>query len=166
MNPRLAHLLTRLYPRAWQERYAAEFEALLLTGPGGLRTAANIILSALTEHIAPTQAHTMVPYPRLSTAIVRRPSAFLPIAMSFTALTMVLIYLAIDLVHNGHIVLDPDEGAVAHLWQLLMAGQLPIVAFFAIRWLPRIARQSLQVLAIQATGVLANLALIFFLGLG
>jgi hypothetical protein len=32
MNPGLAHLLTRLYPHAWKDRYAAEFEALLLEG--------------------------------------------------------------------------------------------------------------------------------------
>jgi hypothetical protein len=35
MNPALARLLTRLYPRPWRERYGAEFEAFLQTGPGG-----------------------------------------------------------------------------------------------------------------------------------
>ena len=34
MNPRLAHLLIRLYPRRWRERYGPEFEALLQTGRG------------------------------------------------------------------------------------------------------------------------------------
>jgi hypothetical protein len=29
MNPRLAHLLVRLYPRAWRERHDEEFEAIL-----------------------------------------------------------------------------------------------------------------------------------------
>ena len=38
MNPRLAHLLVCLYPPPWRERYAAEFEALLQTGRGDLRT--------------------------------------------------------------------------------------------------------------------------------
>ena len=38
-----------------------------------------------------------------------------------------------EVVVNGR----PDEGTIAHLWQLLMAGQLPVLAFFAIKWLPR-----------------------------
>jgi hypothetical protein len=33
------------------------------------------------------------------------------------------------------VVRKSDEGAVAHLWQLLMSGQAPIMAFFAIKWL-------------------------------
>ena len=37
MNPRLANLLTRLYPRAWRERYGAEFEEFLQTGNRGVR---------------------------------------------------------------------------------------------------------------------------------
>lgn len=49
MHPRLAHLLTRLYPRPWRQRYADEFEALLLSSRNNLRTVADIILSALTE---------------------------------------------------------------------------------------------------------------------
>jgi hypothetical protein len=54
MNPRLAKLLTRLYPRAWRERYGAEFEVLLRTGRGGLRTIANVFWSALQERVSPT----------------------------------------------------------------------------------------------------------------
>ena len=33
----------------------------------------------------------------------------------------------------GGLVREPDEGSIAHLWQLLMAGQLPILAYFAIK---------------------------------
>jgi hypothetical protein len=32
MNPRLAHLLMRLYPRHWRERYGAEFEGFFKLG--------------------------------------------------------------------------------------------------------------------------------------
>ncbi len=35
MNPALARLLTRLYPRRWRDRYGAEFESFLQTGQGG-----------------------------------------------------------------------------------------------------------------------------------
>src|SRR5436309_961245 len=44
----------------------------------------------------------------------------------------------------------PDEGAIAHPWQLLMAGQLPVLGFFSMKWLPRAPRQTLYVLAVQA----------------
>ncbi len=54
MNPKLAHLLTALYPRRWKERYGVEFEALLHNGRGDLRATANVIWSALGEHISPT----------------------------------------------------------------------------------------------------------------
>jgi hypothetical protein len=37
----------RLYPRAWRQRYGTEFEALLETGGGDLRTWANVLWSAL-----------------------------------------------------------------------------------------------------------------------
>jgi hypothetical protein len=99
-------------------------------------------------------------------AITKRPSAFLPMAMSLTALALVLGHIGSDLIQNGHILREPDEGTTAHLWQLLMAGQIPVLAFFAIKWLPRAPRQTLKVLALQAGAVLANLAVVFFSGLG
>ena len=93
-------------------------------------------------------------------ALVRRPSALLPLAMSLTALALVL----------GHVALygagrEADEGVAAHLWQILMAGQLPVLAFFAVKWLPRARRPALVVLALQAGAVLAAVAPVFFLDL-
>jgi hypothetical protein len=49
MSPRLARMLTRLYPQSWRQRYGAEFEAFLETGSGGLGTLANVVWSALCE---------------------------------------------------------------------------------------------------------------------
>ena len=92
--------------------------------------------------------------------LMKKPSAFLPLAMSFAALATVLGYLAV----NG-VVREPDEGTAAHIWQLLMGGQVPIVAFFAIKWLPRAPRQALPVLALQAGAALAALAPVFILHL-
>lgn len=91
---------------------------------------------------------------------MKQPSAFLPLAMSLTALGIVL----------GHIVLygvvrEADEGAAAHLWQILMAGQIPLVAFFAIKWLPRAPKQALYILALQGGAVLAAMAPVYFLHL-
>ena len=58
MNPGLAWLLTRLYPRPWRERYGAEFEELLETGHGGVRILANVVWSGLRERIFPIRGLT------------------------------------------------------------------------------------------------------------
>jgi hypothetical protein len=89
---------------------------------------------------------------------IKQPIAFLPVAMSLAALALVLGHAAIfGVVHEA------DEGAAAHIFQLLMVAQTPIVAFFAIKWLPRAPRQTLQVLAVQAGAGLVALASVFFL---
>lgn len=89
---------------------------------------------------------------------MKQPSAFLPLAMSLAALAMVLGHAAIfGIVH------DADEGAAAHIFQLLMAAQIPLVAFSAITWLPRAPRQALQILALQAGAALAAIAGVVFL---
>ena len=92
--------------------------------------------------------------------LLKKPSAFVPVAMSMAALATVLIYVS---VHG--VVREPDENAAAHLWQLLMAGQLPVVLFFAVKWLPEAPRQALSVLALQAGAGLAAMAPVFFLHL-
>jgi len=92
-------------------------------------------------------------------SIIKKPSAWLPIAMSLTALAIVLGFVAIfGIVHEA------DEGTAAHLFQLLMGGQVPIIAFFAIKWLPQTPKPALQVLALQVVAALAACAPVFFLG--
>ena len=59
MNASLARMLTRLYPRAWRERYGAEFAAFLETESGGVRALANVIWSALGERMVPTRGGDM-----------------------------------------------------------------------------------------------------------
>ena len=92
-------------------------------------------------------------------AMLRKPSAFLPVTMSLAALTTVLVYV----VRFG-VARQPDEGTAAHLWQLLMVAQVPIIAFFAVRWLPEAPKQALPVLALQVAAALAAAAPVFFLG--
>jgi len=80
------------------------------------------------------------------------------LAISLAALAIVLGHAAIfGVVHEA------DEGTAAHIFQLLMVAQVPIVAFFAVKWLPRAPRQTLQVLALQAGAALAAFAAVFFL---
>jgi hypothetical protein len=82
-------------------------------------------------------------------ALMRQPTGYLPMAMSVGALAMIVWFVT---VHG--VVRQPDEGVQAHLWQLLVAGQVPLVAYFALRWLPRARRSALVVLALQATAVM------------
>jgi len=79
--------------------------------------------------------------------------------MSVTALAIVLIHI----VRFGTAP-EADEGTSAHLWQILMAGQVPIIAFFAISWLPRNPKPALLILAIQAIAGIAALGPVYYLG--
>ena len=170
MTPRLAHLLLRLYPRRWRARYADELEDLLLSTPATPRAAAAILLSALREHLLPTRpaqgALMATASPRSLHDAVRLPSAFLPLAMSLAALGVIAVAALWTFAHTGRgLVPEPDEGAAAHLWQLLMAGQLPFLLFFALKWLPRSPRPALFVLSLQAAAILAAMAPVFLLHL-
>jgi MFS superfamily sulfate permease-like transporter len=92
--------------------------------------------------------------------LLKKPSAFLPILMSLAALaTLVIFLLMFGVVH------EPDENAAAHIWQLLMGLQLLVIAFFAIKWLPRLPRQALIILALQAAAALAAMAPVYLLKL-
>jgi len=91
-------------------------------------------------------------------SLFRQPSAWIPLLMSLAALAIVLGHVAIfGIVH------ETDEGTAAHLWQILMALQLPIVAYFLIKWLPKKLRESLLVLALLGATWLANFAAVYFL---
>lgn len=160
MKQRLARNLIRLYPRAWRQRYGAEFEAMLEEGRGGLGSAVNVLFSAFSEHIFPTQGGTMERDPNSFRSVVLHPSALIPTAMSITALALVVGHIAIY-----GAVREADEGATAHLWQILMAGQLPVLLFFAIKWLPRAFKPALGVLGIQAAAVLAAMAPVLYFNL-
>ena len=65
----------------------------------------------------------------------------------------------------GHPAREPDEGTGAHLWQLTMAAQLPLAAFFGFTWLPVAPRAAGAVFALQALAIFANLAVVRSLNL-
>jgi hypothetical protein len=93
--------------------------------------------------------------------VATRPSAFLPIGMSLAA----LVILVVALVSGWGVPADGDEGAAAHLWQLLIFAQLPLVAFFAIQWVPRSPRLAIYVLTIQMAAAFASALPVFLLDL-
>ena len=92
-------------------------------------------------------------------APLRQPAAVAPIAMSLGALAAIGWHVA-----RFGAAPQPDEGAAAHLWQLLMAGQLPVILYYAVTSLPRAPRAALLVLGAQAAAVLAAAAPVFLLG--
>ena len=89
---------------------------------------------------------------------IKQPSAWLPLAMSLAALVLVLGHAA-----TYGVVHEADEGTAAHIFQLLMAAQVPLVAYFALKWLPRAPGQALRVLALQAGAGLAAFAAVYWL---
>lgn len=91
-------------------------------------------------------------------SLLKRPSAYLPLVMSLGALGLVLAHAAVFGITH-----ETDEGAAAHTWQILMAAQLPFVAYFVFRWLPQQTWEALQVLALLAATWLGNLAAVYWL---
>jgi hypothetical protein len=96
----------------------------------------------------------------MNTSAFKQASALVPLAMSFAALALVLAHTAMY-----GVVREADEGTPAHIFQLLIVAQLPIVAFFAIKWLPRNPRSAMIVLALQAGAALAAIAPVIILKL-
>jgi hypothetical protein len=71
----------------------------------------------------------------------RRVAAWVPIAMSLAALALVPFHIA-----GVGTAPSVDKGTEAHIFQLLIAGQVPILIFYAVRWLPRDLKAALMVI--------------------
>ena len=80
--------------------------------------------------------------------------------MSLTSLAMVVGVIAVK-----GVVREVDEGTPAHIFQLLIALQVPIVTWFAVRWLPDNPRPALRILAMQVGAGVAACAPVFYYGL-
>ena len=91
----------------------------------------------------------------------QRPSAWPPLAMSGIALAIVVHH------HLSFYGAAPeaDEGAAAHVWQLLMIGQVPIIAWCAFNRSSNRPRRRTRVLAAQLLALLLALAPVYLLGL-
>jgi uncharacterized membrane protein SpoIIM required for sporulation len=81
--------------------------------------------------------------------LVKTPSAYIPILMSTFALGLIIGYLVFYSMSGISIQPEKDEGTAAHIFQLLMGGQVPVIAFFAIKYLPKKPKQALIILALQ-----------------
>jgi hypothetical protein len=90
----------------------------------------------------------------------KAPSAWVPVAMSVVALVVV----AGHLVASGSAP-EVDEGAAAHVWQLLIVGQLPVIAWFALRRMSAGRSVVAPVMAVQMAAMLLAAAPVALLGL-
>ncbi len=162
MSERRQHWLVRLYPPVWRARYGEEMDELL-SERLSCRQIVDVVGAAVSERLfysSRVGAGTMRTYPENVAVLVRKPSAIMPIAMSVSALAIVLIAIAIS---DGK--RQPDEGAVAHIWQLLMAGQIPLLGWFVFRWLRQDFRSAIPVLGMQIVAFAAALLPVWLLGL-
>ena len=92
------------------------------------------------------------------TITMKQPGAFAPVAMSLTALAIVV----------GHAVIfgiTPPPGSLplARIFQLLLTAQLPVVLFLVITQLRRDPMPTARILAVQAAAALAAIAADSFL---
>lgn len=87
---------------------------------------------------------------------LKHPSAWLPIAMSLAGVGLIVLHLA-----RYGVTHDTDEGTSAHLFQLLMVLQVPIVGLFAVKWLPETPGPALRVLALQGAAIAAAFASLY-----
>jgi hypothetical protein len=84
-------------------------------------------------------------------------SAFLPIIMSFAALATIAVFV---ILHGT--APQADQYTIAHIWQLLMVCQVPIIAFFVLRWVPQSPMQGVPILVMQIGSTLVAMAPLLF----
>lgn len=92
----------------------------------------------------------------MNRSLMKEPSAYAPVAMSLAGLALVLLH-----VTRYGLTRETDEGTSAHLFQLLMVLEVPVIAYFAITWFPRVPAQALKVLALQALAMAMAFASVF-----
>ena len=97
----------------------------------------------------------------MSLALLKKPSGWLPVAMSGAALALVVVHVA-----RYGMAREADEGTSAHLFQLLMVAQVPVVFFFASKWLPKTPKQAMWVLGVQAVAAMMAFAAVYVLERG
>jgi hypothetical protein len=93
------------------------------------------------------------------------PTGLLPIGLSLGALLIVFMHIAF----YGPAP-EPEGGATAHVWQLIMAAQIPALGLFAAKWFRQARQPALQVLKLHGASIVvsvaaAGLAPVYFLHL-
>lgn len=145
----------------WRTRFGVEFADILEPQALGPRVFLDIVRAALVErllNVSGLETSAMHAYPRSVFILARRPSGFIPVLMSLMALAVVVASLA-----TMGAARPTDEGTAAHLFQILIGGELPILVFFAARWLQQDSRAALTILTVQAIAIgLAVFPVLYF----
>lgn len=156
--------LLRLYPTSYRERFGQGMEQTFNDLCREREAAGGRLFGPVSwifvETVGWIVKENLVRAPGAMGVIAKKPSAWLPVALSFGALTFVLVYVALF-----GIVRTEDEGTPAHIFQLLMVLQALIVAVFAIKWLPRAPKQAAIVLMLQVVIAVVPIATIVLLGM-
>lgn len=92
--------------------------------------------------------------------LLKQPTAWIPLIMSVVAFSLV-----VATVSFFGAVRQADEGTAAHLFQLLLVGQLPLIGYFAFKWFPRKQKDVFFVLVLQAIAGIVALSPVFIFGL-
>lgn len=95
----------------------------------------------------------------MNLALGNKTSALLPVIMSLAALLLVGIQLAVNGMRP-----QSDEGALAHVYQLLLLAQLPVIAFFVLKWARQAPRQAITVILVQGIALATALIPVRMLG--
>jgi hypothetical protein len=93
-------------------------------------------------------------------ALLRKPSAWLPIVFSTGIMAMIVFTFT-----RGNLTPQSDEGTVAHIFQLWLVTEAVLIGFFAAKWLPAREKAARFILAVQIIAVLIACAPILLLHL-
>jgi uncharacterized BrkB/YihY/UPF0761 family membrane protein len=94
----------------------------------------------------------------MDVSLLKKPSAVIPLVISFAALTLVLV--GRSLFNGGD---EIDVPNLTRVFRIVLAAQIPLVLFFLYKWLPRKPNEALRVLALQAAAALLALVAGFML---
>lgn len=87
----------------------------------------------------------------------RKPSAWVPIAMSLAIFAMLLYHLLIIGEQR-----EDDEGTAAHIFQLWLVAEVFIVGYFLARWVPQQPKEGTVILVIQILTALLSIGPVFY----
>jgi hypothetical protein len=91
-------------------------------------------------------------------SLIKKPGAYIPLLMSLAALGLVIGHaLVYGIVH------ETDEGTAAHVFQALMAFQVPIIGYFILKWMPKRPKETFLVLVVEAILWITAFAGVYFL---
>lgn len=93
-------------------------------------------------------------------SLLKKPSAWIPIVLPLGILAMLFI----TLITSGF-VRQEDEGAEAHIFQVWLFLEVILIAFFGIRWFPRMPKQALPLFAVQIILTLVACFPVFYFNL-